>query len=1351
MIKKVTLIFILLWSLYIPAAFAEDVHQDLSIWFERKESVWPNPFYPNCIVTDYLIYLHWSPPAEDFCHYGIYKDGAIISTVDKNTTSYQVVAFGGGWCGIDLNDAYAKYKSSRDYLLGSFYNHNFKVGLNRGCMGITSSIFDEVLVKPAVLASPVKEVPLEKATTVGHPINVASGNMFTAHTDILLPDREVPLELSRTYNAGDDFNGQFGYGWRSNFDITLSEQADMTVTEVDETGVHTVYSKNVYGAYTASAGKYSVLAKNADSTFMILRKHGKKLYFDIRGRLIKIEGRNGNAIIILRGADGAIEEIAGPSGRKLLFTNDTQGRVIQVADPAGRLFKYDYDTDGNLIKVTDAGNNTATYQYDAKHKLITETDANGHSFNFEYDADGRAYRSWQEGNNNALTLSFDTDNSTTTVIDSRGNAAKYEYNTYGLVTKITDAQNSIQTTVWDADMNKASYTDKNLHTTTYTYESKGNLLSITDPLGQITIFTYEPGFDFIKTATDAQGNVTTYDYDQKGNVVKLTDALGYSTTNTYDNFGQLTSIRNPKNFITTFTYDQYGNLAATGDTLGNVTTFSYDILSNRTQVKDAKDNITYFAYNNLNQLTQITFPDKSVNTFSYDALGNKVSIADNAGNTTTYVYDLDNRLASITNPLGKTVAFEYDTEGNCTKVIDQGQRETTYQYDSLNRRILETNPLSLSRSYTYDPVGNRASLTDAKGNTLVYEYDSLNRLEKIKYPDNSCVSFSYDSLGRRITMTDSQGTTSYTYDKLGRLTQVNGPQGNDSLQYAYDELGNRTSLTLPDGRVIHYAYDALNRISSLSDCENKTTTYTYDEVGNPLNINYPNNIQSTYTFDALHRLTRLTNHNQLSQTKLSEFIYGYDTAGRRSARESLDGTVSYTYDSLGELTAEVNGPGSNLYQITYEYDSVGNRTRMLKNNTEHIYTHNSADQLTAESIIGPAAMSIAVSGTVSDASGIQSLTVNGTSAVLEGNRFNCSINLSSGANIITVIATDVAGNTATKTINVTYARTEQILYLYDNNGNLVKKQSSAQELNLNYDYENRLISSALNGINVRYSYDGEGKRIAVTNGPNTINYFYDGLDIFLERSSSGDPTAAYLRNPYAAGGIGGIISMRQGVGSENYYSYDGLGSIANLSDDSGTDIRSYSYDAFGNTLSQAGAENRHQFLSKEMDPSGLIYFGARYYDPVIGRFITPDPSGMIDGPNLYLYCFNNPANWVDPWGLCVEVGFKWIYGTPFFHTGIRVTSPNLGIRSWGFNPREFSLDVLLGKSVPGKIDVNESYSFYLPISKNPIFATNLYRHLKGIENLPPSNYDLYGRNVFNCYTWRDTRIREENISGGSWQ
>ncbi len=89
---------------------------------------------------------------------------------------------------------------------------------------------------------------------------------------------------------------------------------------------------------------------------------------------------------------------------------------------------------------------------------------------------------------------------------------------------------------------------------------------------------------------------------------------------------------------------------------------------------------------------------------------------------------------------------------------------------------------------------------------------------------------------------------------------------------------------------------------------------------------------------------------------------------------------------------------------------------------------------------------------------------------------------------------------------------------------------------------------------------------------------------------------------------------------------------------------------FGNIVSQAGSlANEYRYKSKEyLQQSGLVYFGARYYDVGIGRFITPDPLGMVDGPNGYLYCSNDPLNYIDAYGLSGEgVGGWGIPGVGF--------------------------------------------------------------------------------------------------------
>lgn len=167
------------------------------------------------------------------------------------------------------------------------------------------------------------------------------------------------------------------------------------------------------------------------------------------------------------------------------------------------------------------------------------------------------------------------------------------------------------------------------------------------------------------------------------------------------------------------------------------------------------------------------------------------------------------------------------------------------------------------------------------------------------------------------------------------------------------------------------------------------------------------------------------------------------------------------------------------------------------------------------------------------------------------------------------------------------------------------------------------------------------------------DYLYDGTSVLVERDASGNTTKSYTRGLDFGGGIGSIIAENNPAGAAvEYYNYDDLGSVSNLTTSIGATVSSYSYDAFGNLLnSQAGSDtNKYLFSTKEFDSrAGLYYFGARYYDPEIGRWLTPDPLGITTEPdkytgeanvanivrvndNLYEYVENTPLTNVDYWG-----------------------------------------------------------------------------------------------------------------------
>ena len=156
-------------------------------------------------------------------------------------------------------------------------------------------------------------------------------------------------------------------------------------------------------------------------------------------------------------------------------------------------------------------------------------------------------------------------------------------------------------------------------------------------------------------------------------------------------------------------------------------------------------------------------------------------------------------------------------------------------------------------------------------------------------------------------------------------------------------------------------------------------------------------------------------------------------------------------------------------------------------------------------------------------------------------------------------------------------------------------------------------------------------------------YIYDGgvnvQEYAVDAQGQSSLTKQLIRGTGMGGGIGSVLySETVSSGSvtvTEYFAYNAVGSVVALLNGSGTVTSTSDFEAFGSEVRNSGSttENR-KFCIKERDSSiGLDNFGFRYYDADLGRFIQRDPSGYPDGPNNYLYCHNNPINFVDPLGL----------------------------------------------------------------------------------------------------------------------
>ena len=216
-------------------------------------------------------------------------------------------------------------------------------------------------------------------------------------------------------------------------------------------------------------------------------------------------------------------------------------------------------------------------------------------------------------------------------------------------------------------------------------------------------------------------------------------------------------------------------------------------------------------------------------------------------------------------------------------------------------------------------------------------------------------------------------------------------------------------------------------------------------------------------------------------------------------------------------------------------------------------------------------------------------------------------------------------------VNEVTALSDNTSFTYDDNGNRTQKAKGDDTWDYTYDYANRLTKVEENDSTIgEYIYDGDGKRLQKTENSITTTHIYLGINTIYEENSTG--SACYVYGPT------GLIAKRTTINQEfntYYYHKDHLGSTRSVTDSSKNIIAASTYHPFGETEVEEGSE-RYLFNGKERDSTDLYYYGARYYDPQIGRFITRDSQKgrLINAQSLnrFSYCVNNPLKYVDIWG-----------------------------------------------------------------------------------------------------------------------
>jgi RHS repeat-associated protein len=648
--------------------------------------------------------------------------------------------------------------------------------------------------------------------------------------------------------------------------------------------------------------------------------------------------------------------------------------------------------------------------------------------------------------------------------------------------------------------------------------------------------------------------------------------------------------------------------------------------------------------------------------------------------STTYAYTARGQLRTITDPKGNVVAYEYDSFGRKRKTVDPDMGTWTYDYTSEGWLKEQVDALSQRTLLEYDNLGRlkRKSLRSGLANeeTVTWTYDGATipyGLGKLASAVNSSVSHthnSYDALGNLLSLTtrDLVNGTDYLqkwgYDASGRyLTGQKFPDGDylgddpsttatveDPL--AYNAAGKLTRIpsngTVLIGNVEYEAFGAVRTVARGEGSFVVVTERTYDP-----NRRWLTSLRSTQTTTASgicpsYSATRTTN-----ATYRGIVVPAFSCAITLEAGDVLKvGTCGVTGSSgSGDTFLRLKNPGGT--EVARNDNACTGLLSYLTYVAPGAGTYELVEGCAGmTSCTGTVAYRIETTRTLQDFD-YSKRDAEGKILLLAGascratwqysyddpHRVRSAQSTSASdreCNEVISFKYDEIGNitynsklgppdpngenyyyTSGRPHAVTALGTPRRSYAYDANGNMASRDSRT----LTYDGENRLVQV---GTGMTIVYDASGERIKKTiNGSTTL---YLGNDYETDLS-----TGTHTKYFSLAG-----VQVAKKVGTTPYWLLtDHLGSVHVVLDSRGEVLRR-EYMPYGDVRANTGTHAESKaFIGEREDQTGLIYLHARYYDPELARFISPDPTipnDRIVGLNSFAYADNDPVNRIDQSG-----------------------------------------------------------------------------------------------------------------------
>lgn len=754
-------------------------------------------------------------------------------------------------------------------------------------------------------------------------------------------------------------------------------------------------------------------------------------------------------------------------------------------------------------------------------------------------------------------------------------------------------------------INPPGYGSADVTTLTYAVPNRNGLVpdSRTEPLVGLTLLGYD-GFNRRTSMTDPNGVVATTTFDPLdrvlvarvvGDPAAVPPVADLVTTSTYTTFGDLLRTTLPAGNVIEYGYDGAGRLRSVerkpdAATPKERTLYTLDKVGHRIREDFERwdgtawvtEGFRSFVYSTRCHLDRAVLADGSSTEYRYDCSGNLEKMWDanhpsvsNPLPTHSYAYDALNRLITMTQPWAgagggfAVTSYDYDRLDHLSKVTDANGNMTTYTTSDRDLLTAETSVVSGSTVRTYNDHGEQVTETDARGVTATRVVDAADRVTSITYPDSAL-------------------NTTFTYDdplvtfSKGRLTKIARP--GTSVDYRYDRFGRTTqdgsmSYTLdPNGNRIVSTYP--NGVEALA---------TYDFADRPLTLSLrdgagtPQALANAAIYKPFGPLASLSLGNGLAETRAFDSRYYPQSI-------AVPGRFGWTYtvDKLGHPLA-----------IADSVDSAGSRSFSYQ---DHHYFLTGGN--------GPW--------------GVRTYTYDRI-----GNRLNDT------GIPYTYFLNGTGGNTPK--IETRVGRS----FEYDLAGDITLQG----KLGMSYDAA-RDLSGLVGSRTLSVLSDGRGflRRLFNTSTLASVEPTYGSEGMLYHRKNQSAGTTQDTSVLYFAGRPLALYEKySSGTNRLVYLTTDHLGTPALATGSTGSLIWRGGFEPFGADYSAAQdfgvflrfpgqwSDNLWSGLASK---HGELYYNVnRWYDTVTGRYTAPDPLGLADGINSYLYSKNRPLEFIDPTGL----------------------------------------------------------------------------------------------------------------------